>query len=185
MGCLVAGCNGQEYSGGMCSKHYNRLRTTGSTDDGPRARADFPTRFWRQVEQRSEVECWPWTGASRLKGYGYIGVGGRESGKMLSNRAAWTLTHGPIPEGQVVRHSCHNRLCCNPAHLQLGTLADNVADMWARPDDTPRGNARLSEAQVEAIRSDPRSSRQIAPEYGVTHAHIRSVRRGRAWKEKT
>ena len=30
----------------------------------------------------------------------------------------------------VVRHRCHNRLCVNPEHLQLGTQADNKRDDW-------------------------------------------------------
>ena len=31
---------------------------------------------------------------------------------------------------QVVRHRCHNRLCVNPEHLQLGSQADNKRDDW-------------------------------------------------------
>ena len=31
---------------------------------------------------------------------------------------------------QVVRHRCHNRLCLNPRHLELGTQADNKRDDW-------------------------------------------------------
>ena len=30
----------------------------------------------------------------------------------------------------VVRHRCHERLCVNPAHLELGTQADNKRDDW-------------------------------------------------------
>lgn len=179
--CSVNNCDVRVYAAGMCSKHYNRQLTTGSVEDGPRARADFKTRFWRKVEKRGPDECWPWTGKARTTGYGSIGTGGRNAPRMLSNRAAWTLSRGPIPDGIVVRHKCHNRLCCNPAHLELGTLSDNVADMWARPSEAPRGNARLTEEQVEAIRSDPRPSRKVAPEYGVSDAHIRSIRNRRAW----
>lgn len=185
MGCAVAGCSQAVWAAGLCSRHYNRLRTTGTTDDGPRARASFAERFWRQVERRGANDCWPWTGKSQTRGYGCLSVGGKRGSKMLANRAAWTLTYGAIPEGHVIRHKCHNRLCCNPAHLELGSQADNVADMWDRPDGAPKGNARLSEADIKAIRNDDRSSRAVAPEYGVSHAHIRAVRRGRVWKRKT
>lgn len=35
-------------------------------------------------------------------------------------------------EGRLVRHMCHNRLCCNPAHLRGGTHADNSDDRAKR-----------------------------------------------------
>ncbi|WP_349981012.1 hypothetical protein [Shimia sp. SDUM112013] len=32
--------------------------------------------------------------------------------------------------GTVVRHRCHNPLCCRPKHLIEGVLADNKRDDW-------------------------------------------------------
>ncbi len=152
----------------------------------PRAREPFDARFWRQVKKRGPDQCWPWISSSRTTGYGVISLGGRGSGKILAHRAAWILTHGSIPKlsgyhSGVVRHKCHNRLCCNPDHLEIGTQADNVNDMWRRKRG-PKGNTRLTKAQIAKIRSDPRSSRQLAPIYDVSDAHIRSIRQGRCWK---
>jgi hypothetical protein len=56
-----------------------------------------------------------------------------------------------------------------------------VKDMWVNKG-SPRGNARLTESQIAAIKNDPRSSRKLAPIYGVTDAHIRAIRGGRTWK---
>lgn len=184
--CSVKGCANSAWATGMCSKHYSRLLRTGTVADSPKARASLAERFWRQVAKGADNECWPWTSRSKIAGYGVIGLGGRAAKKQLAHRVAWLLTHGSIPEmegyhGAVVRHKCANRLCCNPAHLEIGTQADNVKDMWANRG-TPRGNAKLTEAQVEAIRKDTRSSRQLAPIYGVHDAHIRDIRRKRAWK---
>lgn len=179
--CRISGCGREDYCAGLCSTHYNRLRTTGTTDPGPRARLPLAERFWAKVDHRGPNECWPWTGKSKNGGYGYIGLTGVSGGHLLSNRAAWMLTNGEIPKGLVIRHTCHNRLCCNPAHLVPGTRADNVSDMWANKGG-PRGNAKLTEEQIAAIRADKRGSRKLAPLYGVHDAHIRSIRSKRVWK---
>lgn len=41
--------------------------------------------------------------------------------------------HGwPAIEGKVVMHKCDNRKCYRYDHLQIGTIADNNADMHAK-----------------------------------------------------
>jgi hypothetical protein len=74
--------------------------------------------------------CWPWLGNCNKDGYGRISL--RRGVIILAHRYAFEKYVGPIPEGQRLLHSCDNPPCCNPAHLSVGTQADNVADMIAK-----------------------------------------------------
>ncbi len=59
----------------------------------------------------------------------YVQVGGRSGIKWRVTRLIWTVTEGPIPEGQFVLHECDNPRCINLDHLFLGTAKENSEDM--------------------------------------------------------
>ncbi|WP_051531721.1 HNH endonuclease [Sphingomonas sp. URHD0057] len=86
--------------------------------------------FWAKVERGGEDECWPFIG-SRTVGYGYFYWG--SSFGVRAHRVAYSLTHNiELRRDDVILHRCDNPPCCNPAHLTLGTHADNVADKVAK-----------------------------------------------------
>ena len=81
--------------------------------------------FWEHVDRAARKECWLWTEGRGNEGYGRLRWRGESQ---YAHRAAWEITHGPIPSGAQVLHRCDVPLCVNPTHLYLGTIADNMAD---------------------------------------------------------
>lgn len=93
------------------------------------AKRTLEHRFWSKVDKRGPDECWLWMGARNPQGPGYFE--GHEYGT-AAHRVAYQLVKGPIPQGMVVRHKCDMPPCVNPAHLEIGTRADNVQDRVSR-----------------------------------------------------
>src|SRR3990167_6451476 len=98
----------------------------------PRWVLSFAERFWVRVNRSfGPKTCWPWLGrqvgrGSDRRGHLYIKGGAANPVYKYAPRVAWELTHGPIPPHLKVLHSCDNPICCNPAHLRLGTQKDNA-----------------------------------------------------------
>ena len=45
-----------------------------------------------------------------------------------AHRTLWQLFYGPIEEGMVIHHACHNRACVNLHHLRKVTWKQNAQD---------------------------------------------------------
>jgi hypothetical protein len=137
-------------------------------------------RFWAKVDKTGE--CWVWTKGRQTKGYGQFV---NQYHWHLAHRFAWEVTHGPIPEGLQVCHRCDNPPCCNPAHLFLGTIADNMADKIRKG----RQPSKITADQVLIIRARYANApkkrgvgTQLAREFGVTHAQISNIIHRKRWQ---
>jgi hypothetical protein len=73
-------------------------------------------------KRRFNGDCWEYAGATR-NGYGYFGYRGRPRD---AHRVAYQLFVAPIPPGMEIDHLCRNRLCFNPAHLEVVTHQENM-----------------------------------------------------------
>ena len=79
-------------------------------------------RFWAKVDKVDGDGCWVWTGALR-EGYGEAWFNGK---LVQAHRVAFELLIGPIPADREIDHLCRNRLCVNPAHLEVVTHQQNT-----------------------------------------------------------
>lgn len=157
----------------FCSKACIRLESRPITD-----------RFWQFVSRGEADACWEWQGALTTHGYGQMSGTGRPA---AAHRVSYELHNGPIPAHAMIRHSCDNRRCVNPRHLEPGDHLLNARDMMDR-GRSKRGSkhhaARLTARIVQRcrrMRSAGTSIKSMARAYGVTAATMSDAVHGRTW----
>lgn len=147
------------------------------------------TRFWSLVE-KTEGGCWLWQGICRPYGRFVVWRGGKQF-QYKAHRLAYALTHGAFDWNLEVCHNCptgDDPRCVNPAHMFLGSHAENMGDaeqkgMMAHGDRLPQ--TILAPHMVEAIReryaAGGITQRELAIRYGVDQSVISRIVRGGIW----
>ena len=131
--CSENGCGKQAERREWCTAHYKRWKRHGDPTAGRvMVQPGNPNeRFWGKVDRQGPVpahrpdlgRCWLWTGYLGTRGYGTYTLDGAW---VLTHRAAYELTVGPVPDGLQLDHLCRNPPCCNPGHLEPVTGAENM-----------------------------------------------------------
>lgn len=137
---------------------------------------------------KSTNSCWNWIGYKRKTGYGDVIVKNRTASSIKKSvgphRLMTFLTNLDFDLDSELQtcHSCDNPLCCNPNHLWLGTIQDNMKDKFDKNRSASginHGRAKLTDDQVLAIYNDPRTNIIIANEYNVNKSIIGDIKIGK------
>lgn len=147
-------------------------------------RPSLDQRFAARFIPEPNSGCWLWAGKLNPYGYGVIQKNG--GGWVLAHRISAAFAGMNVHPRVLVCHRCDNRACVNPAHLFVGTHADNSRDMTlkgrsTRGEKNPR--SRLTHEAAAAIQKDTITpAEDLARRYGVAAHTIRACRRRHTWR---
>ena len=106
-------------------------------------------KFWAHVEKgKGRDACWNWTG-SLSNGYGTLYDGENADGsqrKFPAHVFSFKLHGGKIPKGKELDHTCRNRACVRPSHLEPVTRrinilrGESIVAINARKTHCPKGH---------------------------------------------
>lgn len=122
-------CDNEDGPGGAINTGRSLTRSLDYGEEGLAMQATsaqfgdprLPKRFWAKV-RIADSGCWEWTRWSSPEGYGRFVFGNKG---YQAHRVAYEALVAPIPDGFQIDHLCYNPPCCNPAHLEPVTQAEN------------------------------------------------------------
>jgi DNA-binding XRE family transcriptional regulator len=142
------------------------------------------SRFHSNVNKKNEDECWNWTGYKQKSGHGQLRM---RQQNFYAHRIAYIITNGQYNENLCVCHKCDNPACCNPKHLFLGTMSDNMKDkvIKNRQSKGTEVSGILTEQEVLEIKriyADGNTTQTLlGRKYGVTQSTIGRIISGHRW----
>lgn len=84
----------------------------------------------------------------------------------------------------VAMHTCDNKRCINPDHLELGSQSQNVKDAYSRGlavslTGESHPCTKLTDSQIEYVFGSTIGARALGRELGVSHSIISRIRNGK------
>lgn len=125
--CSFNGCVNTQQAKGLCGAHW-RQQHLGKELSKLKNQESIIERIMPKIEKTDY--CWNWTGrkAGKSQVYGQISLGGRQT---MVHRIVFEELVRPLKAGETIDHTCRNKLCCNPEHLEAIPLRENVKRMHA------------------------------------------------------
>jgi hypothetical protein len=143
-------------------------------------------RFWSKVDKTPGLgpngDCWEWIAYRNKDGYGEF----KYEGEMIkAHRMVWFLQHNEWPKKDRINHICCNPCCVRIDHLEDATHkedSDYRVKLDRQAKGTQSGNSKLSEDQVDKIRTSPLSYRSIGKMYGISNSQVSKIKNRQHWR---
>lgn len=182
--CSFPECGRPIHRRDICRSHYKqRLKGVDLHPIGrPGRKSEFETTeeaFWAKVSIGSQ--CWEWTGAKDVQGYGVLKYKGTRT---LAHRYSAQLQAKRDITGEIVDHLCHNTSCVNPDHLRLTDHSGNMQNLRGAQANSKSGirgvnydafnrrwraSVKYGNRQIVKVFTDPKEAGEWAAKIRAKH----------------
>ena len=184
--CSVDGCQNPYEAKGFCQTHYAHWRRYGDPLMTTKPPNGELMRWILAHLDYSGDDCLTWPFAKcRRSGSAQMTI---KRKTVNPARVICQLIYGPAPSPlHEAAHSCGkgHKACVHPKHVRWASHEENEADKRIHGTaaiGVRHGHAKLSEAEVLAIRRDARSSTLLSEMYSVSFSLICQIRRRKIWR---
>jgi hypothetical protein len=96
-------------------------------------------RFFEKFELNPETGCWIWQDKPSNQGYGRIQD--KHPRRLIQAHVlSYEIFIGPIPPGKEPHHTCENKICVNPNHLEALTRREHLLAHRRNPNTCMNGH---------------------------------------------
>ncbi len=152
------------------------------------------TLAWVHAHCSDFGECWLWEGPFARGQYPMLGSPMRG---VMVRRHVWQIMGNELPDARrhVIKATCGERRCCNPAHLAVWSRGHLISDTYrttrnaaaeygARLAASVRRGTKVGSLETaRSIRADQRCTAEVAAAYGLCESMVRKIKAGRSWRE--
>lgn len=127
--------------------------------------------------------CREWSRCFNTDGYPRAVINGNVNAKV--HRVVWELYNGKSAEGLVVRHTCDNIRCINPAHLEIGSPKDNARDRYIRGRNAKTRNVPTMGQVAELAQRTDEGTTALVKATGFSKNVIKRIKSGKPYRGLT
>lgn len=124
--CVIKECKRRAIKTGLCGTHYKRRMSGDYTISINKTFKGTLHETLNHYSQKADNGCINFTGDTKGGGYGRISCGGK---RFMAHRVAYEIAYGPIEMMKDIHHTCGNKKCVNPKHLEALSSHNHIKQL--------------------------------------------------------
>jgi hypothetical protein len=147
--------------------------------------------FNKHFVKGTEEECWNWLGTGSTYGYFSVKINGKWRDRGAHRIALYIKLNYDIKflfSNLHAGHTCGNKKCVNPNHLEPQTSVENIDERDKRLGNSchakgEKNHSKLTNEQVIEIRNSVGNTHQkLADKYNIATSAITNIINRKSWK---